>query len=69
MTNERRGIPARIIVWSVIAIWATTTLSAIARTLHLLALISLSFVIAVALVASRWGLRDSSRPKNHEEER
>jgi hypothetical protein len=62
MTNERRGNLATIIVCSVIAIWATTTLIAIARTtLHLLALILLSLVIAVALVASR--------PKKHEEER
>ena len=52
MSNERRGTGISILLGTVIAIWATTALLAIAmRTVHVLLSAAISIAITAALIA------------------
>ena len=52
MSNERRGTGISILLWAVVAIWATTALLSIAmRTVHVLLSAAVSIAITAALVA------------------
>jgi hypothetical protein len=52
MSNERRGTGMSILLWAVVAIWATTALLSIAmRTVHVLLSVAISIAITAALVA------------------
>jgi hypothetical protein len=52
VSNERRGNRVSVILWAVVAIWATTALLSIAvRTVHVLLSAAISIAITAALVA------------------
>jgi len=52
MSNERRGTGMSILLWSVLAIWATTALLSIAmRTVHAFFSEAISVAVTAALVA------------------
>jgi hypothetical protein len=52
MSNERRGTGMSILLWAVVAIWATTALLSIAmRTVHVLLSAAVSIAITAALIA------------------
>jgi hypothetical protein len=51
MSNERRGTGMSILLWAVVAIWATTALLSIAmHTVHVLLSAAVSIAITAALV-------------------
>jgi hypothetical protein len=69
MSNERRGTGISILLWAVVAIWATTALLSIAmRTVHVLLSTAVSIGITAALVAlvlKAIGRTSSSKEEEH----
>jgi hypothetical protein len=69
MSNERRGTGISILLWAVVAIWATTALLSIAmRTVHVLFSAAVTVAIAAALVAFVLKALAGSGPSEKEEQ-